>query len=383
MTSTILKNFFEPGTTLLFTHMPRTGGDSLGRTLASYYREHEELQFNETYQAWAALRNFNEDDFNAIKCFRGHGIYHGIHHYIPRSCSYLGMLRKPVDRLVSQYYLYLNDPDNGMHAYIRDNNISLEQFQATNPNVMTNYILGFPHVHKNWPGTADVKKLEHNLLNTFCYLGVTDLYDESIFKLKHDLNWDYYVFWQLSRENRKKIEKEELPEEFINAIKSNNTLDQIAYDIARNKVVQFVDGLSFEQKEELAFYRKARVLFNKLLKNIPTGITRDLLESILQPHYQKFAIVGNLSGIDKAIKEYSLKANSIVKRNIQIQSFISDDFETLYSKITNAQGLEYLNNVDLIIGVSQPAQDYLVKELMKRLGLGSKRVIFALDPPRI
>jgi len=369
--------------TVLFPHIPRTGGDTLNLVLQNYYTQQRSIHFNETYQAWKFLRELEDTDLECIRCFRGHGIYYGIHRYIPRSCTYIQIFRDPVERVISQYYLYMTDTENPMHSHIKDNNITLEEFQQANANLQSMYILGFPHVHQNYPDPADIPLMRQRLEKCFSFLGVTDMFDESIFMLKHALNWKSHVFWQKRRENKKRPPREEIPADLQEKIKLSHLPDSELYHFARQQLASKIDSLSPQLKKELVLYKKGRSLYYELLKNKPPEVLKTFISDIIQPDLSRVAILGNQPKTAPYLEEYIKAANDMLGRSPEVKCYISENMDDLQEQVRQESALGFLKSADLVVALPLPAQDYLIKELVDSLELPRARLVYALMPPAL
>lgn len=101
-----------PADTLLFMHIPKTAGTSLRHLLERMYRGRDSAYLYDPNDMRGAIhpRDFAampEEDRARLALVVGHFQF-GIHEWIPRTATYLTMVRDPIDRLISLYYHYKN-----------------------------------------------------------------------------------------------------------------------------------------------------------------------------------------------------------------------------------------------------------------------------------
>lgn len=102
------------GDTLLFMHLPKTGGTSLRSAVLQAYSDREvgmvygagELEGAMSREQFQALPAEELARFDLIV---GHFPF-GVHRRVPRSSRYVTVVRDPVDRVVSLYFHYRNLP---------------------------------------------------------------------------------------------------------------------------------------------------------------------------------------------------------------------------------------------------------------------------------
>ena len=100
--------------TLIFLHLPKTGGTALRTSLRRAFDPAatalvypaDDLDGAMTREQFAAL---SREDLERLRLVMGHLSY-GVHRRLSHPCRYATIVREPVDRIVSLYYHYRNLP---------------------------------------------------------------------------------------------------------------------------------------------------------------------------------------------------------------------------------------------------------------------------------
>ena len=100
--------------TLLFIHLPKTGGTALRSALQDAFEPSQSAfvygagDLDESISR-AAFEALSDDEIDRLRLVMGHFRY-GVHQRIARPYRYATLVRQPVDRVVSLYYHYVNLP---------------------------------------------------------------------------------------------------------------------------------------------------------------------------------------------------------------------------------------------------------------------------------
>src|SRR3989304_7440515 len=97
----ILKNKSGKYGAVIFLHIPKTAGSSLRKVVERFYspekiyliyeRNHNNMHDRNAFKA------LSDSDKLKIKIFMGH-VSFGLHDFIPQACSYVTMLRDPIEK---------------------------------------------------------------------------------------------------------------------------------------------------------------------------------------------------------------------------------------------------------------------------------------------
>lgn len=254
----------ESQPTILFLHIPKAGGTTLGEFVYNQCRSEDETDEGLVKSGvfFLAYGFFKDSDSSVpenvqmtlqrrdLQAVTGHFSF-GIHEYINRPWTYITLLRNPLERVVSLYhYMKLEDK------------MSLEEFASEPPfkevdNDQTRRIAGVnPKVGALT--TAHLEAAKENLRRHFAVVGITERMDETLVLLKRKLDWTKEIFSYPKNVNPHKPSTNQLSPENIKAILKRNELDFELYDYA----AQLMDGAiateAAEFYDELAQYQARR-----------------------------------------------------------------------------------------------------------------------------
>jgi hypothetical protein len=260
---------------LIFLHIPKTAGSTLRKIIGEQYRENEILkcyyhkQGLSLEKALDDVKALPEERANQIKIILGH-LGFGVHERLPWPCSYMTILRDPVDRVVSGYYHILRDDCHQYQGLVR--NMTLKEYVSSNQlrseaarinavnaldNFQTRLLSGavvraeLSRVTADY-GECSIEMLQlakANLRNHFVAVGISERFDESLKLFGKVLGWPsiYYVKanvgWNRNR-------KEEISSDTLRCIEKYNELDIELYRYARQMFEEAIDrqGLLFKRR---------------------------------------------------------------------------------------------------------------------------------------
>jgi hypothetical protein len=112
---------------LVFMHIPKTAGTSLVSSLMWNYPVHSSLRLNLLGMPLSDLDSIPLERRSRLRLLYGHLPY-GVHKHIPRPCSYVTIVREPVDRVISAYKYVLKTAHHRDHDVVVNGGISLEEY---------------------------------------------------------------------------------------------------------------------------------------------------------------------------------------------------------------------------------------------------------------
>lgn len=236
---------------VVFLHIPKTAGTTLRSIFMKQYQGQELLLCYNNAKKWR-MELKNPAKLRHVKAIAGHFPF-GIHRSIPRKFTYITMLRDPVERVVSLYQHFQRDPNQRYHQKVKQ--MSLKEF--VNCEEIMNVRIGST-AHINNPQTrflsgdktANLEKAIDNLTKNFSVVGVTDLFDESIFLMKKKLSWRNIHYRKLNV-SKKRTKKEDLPKEILDLIEEKNKLDIQLYHHFKQELQKKIRALDAVSLQEL------------------------------------------------------------------------------------------------------------------------------------
>ncbi|MDM5453433.1 sulfotransferase family 2 domain-containing protein [Peribacillus simplex] len=234
----------------IFMHVPKTGGTTLSEILRKQYEVNEIFDHDSYEYKIKKVDQLEEEEKKKIKAVAGH-YYYGIHQHFSKPSNYFTMLRDPVDRVISLYFFLKNQP-----GYERVREMTLEEFVLRDPeaqNLQTMLVSGDP----DYP---DIKKAKENL-KTFSVVGVTELFNETLFCLKKEYAWgDIHYIRKNITKNR--LAKEEVPSDIINLIKKYNAMDMELYNLAKELLYKKLKSLTVDEQKQLEKFKLEQSALN-------------------------------------------------------------------------------------------------------------------------
>jgi len=196
--------------TLIFLHLPRTGGTTLRDILNRQYPNDatfENKTLLDTDQNFNVDNSSEKDQYTLIK---GH-VYFGIHKFIPQSCSYFSMMRDPIERTISAYNYIKNRSSHRDHEIA--NKLTIEDYIERGHNLLVNNgqtrLLAGRDASLSVPfneiNEIHLEQAKENIQNQFLLVGLTERYNESLILLKNLLSWKtptYSIANAVKRENK-------------------------------------------------------------------------------------------------------------------------------------------------------------------------------------
>ncbi|MDQ0200820.1 sulfotransferase family 2 domain-containing protein [Neobacillus ginsengisoli] len=233
---------------VIFMHIPKTGGGTLNSILKKQYQEIEVIRsggFWGDKQPWK--NQFSKNKTKMLQCIRGHFPF-GIHDQFPRKSTYCTMLRDPVERLISLYYHIMSSPDNRM--YPKAKGLTMKQFMESEDFKIQTENMQTRQVSGGISPNLDLAK--ENLQNYFSVVGITDMYNESLFFMGQELGWsNYNINYKKKHVNPNRLTRDQIPIDVINMIEKKNELDIQLYNLSKQNLIERIDQLDRTTKEKL------------------------------------------------------------------------------------------------------------------------------------
>ena len=260
---------------LAFMHIPKTAGTSVTAFLKPHYREDAII---ELLGGAAGNTNFGmpfhklpSEVFERCELVTGHFPRNFLYGYIRRQINYITFLRNPIDLFISRYnYAIRMHPTSigyeksrrlSFLEFLRDDEIKLAYKNTSLTKCILNMappqdicqeeyqrFLRDVNPSQNFVCQPDDVLFEwaKSILDRFLFVGVVELYQESLFLLSYCLGftavWGHYP---LNVTKEKFVEKERLTPEELKAIEDITTVDRRLYEYFRKKMTQQYNEMVF------------------------------------------------------------------------------------------------------------------------------------------
>jgi Galactose-3-O-sulfotransferase len=251
--------------TIIFLHMPRSGGTTLNRLIEWEYGPMSVFAVDPHFYRWSynTLTRSRAFDIPHLKALQGHMPF-GVHALLNTPATYITMLRDPIDRVISEYYFRLHHPRRHPREHREVKTLGLEEYIRTTPrhNVQTKLAAGCRNGYDFLEGecTADTLALaKHNLSRHFSLVGLTERFDESLALAK------VMFGWEIRRHGSFHVERRRPQTDRVPAGVRDLIRDRYRYDVALYEygVTLFNEALAkhaAQVRVEVERIRKARNL---------------------------------------------------------------------------------------------------------------------------
>ena len=248
--------------THIFLHTQKTGGVTIKDMLSRQYDNIFDIkQFKDYDNRRQELSYCSREFQREIELIQGHQ-YFGIHRGLDQECKYFGLLRHPVDKIISLYKSYKRKED--CPQYENANNINLPTFIEKRLDLHFNNgsVRTLSDMYPDEVGYGDVenKHLEQakrNLSKHF-YMGIVEMFDESMVYLHHKLKWRKPPYYSRANSAKKK-DNIEVDEETKKMIRRINHYDLELYYYAKSEFQERIKGIPNFDKRVKIFKIKNRL----------------------------------------------------------------------------------------------------------------------------
>lgn len=224
--------------TILFLHLPKTGGTTLQKILERNFERDEVLTLNgHTLQADIdRFREWPETQRARYRLIKGH-LRFGLHRSVPGAWSYITFLREPTARVLSFYKYASTTRDHYLHCQITQG-ATLKNLLRRNEtpelfNLQTRMIAGdeWNNLGREVDDDA-LRRAEQNLRTHFSFVGLTEEFDASVCLLCRRFHWatPYYRMRNVTEKERC---ANAIDAETREMVREANSLDAKLYKCAR------------------------------------------------------------------------------------------------------------------------------------------------------
>jgi len=266
----------SPSETVIFLHIPRTGGTTFERIPNRNYGRNQTLTFDganhrEEIEKFTRLPELQRAQYKFI---RGH-LYFGFHRLLPGPSTYVAFLREPIARALSFYSYARTHSDHYLYRLLNDEQLSLKELlerKTTHElsNLQTRMIGGASHDRNCLIDRTVLETAKENLRSSFCFVGLTEEFSASMMLLARTLGWRLPV--HIKRNASRKIDDAAMMDAQTHAllleanaldlelytlarqlfeIQLRNAGDSFATELRRFRRLNFFGGRAYEQYESL------------------------------------------------------------------------------------------------------------------------------------
>lgn len=254
-------------TGLIFLHISKTAGMTMYEIISRQYPR-EAIYWVAGHSNREDVQQFMrmpEDQRRRYRCLIGHTSF-GVHEYFLHPVDYLTILREPVDRIVSHYYYVKRSPDNYLHRWVTENDISLDEYVNSGhaselSNGQTRMLCGIrsmDSVFGNEPVTEAALEAAMRNLESIACIGLTERFDESLLVFQKRLGWKH-IHYVKKNVTQSRSRTNAIPKETVRAIQEQNRLDMELYDYGRRLFEDRYRRYDIAPRHLVSFARRNRV----------------------------------------------------------------------------------------------------------------------------
>lgn len=270
----------EQEKTVIFVHIPKTGGTTFKTIIERQYKSQSVFLFKRPPErSLAEFKELPEAKKREIKFIQGHMRF-GLHEFFPQQCTYITILRDPVDRIISLYYFILRNPKNAVHNEVVSRNMSLKDWVSSGITTLVNnnhtrFLCTTEAVTKDGQcSTEMLESAKKNIQERFAVVGLMERYDETLLLLKRNLGWKTPLYIK-SNVTKNRPVKETISKDTIEMIERYNELDIELYRYGRERFEEqlnqspYLSGMEMKQFQLLnRIYSKAYPFYQRVLNTL-------------------------------------------------------------------------------------------------------------------
>ena len=259
----IMKDLF------IHLHIPKTGGTTLRDIIQRQYRSEKILMIPKLEESENILKEVSTSQINQLKLIQGH-LKYGLHNHFHRRAKYFAIIRDPINRVLSTYYYVLSQKNNPQNLSTSNNQMTIYDFVQSGVNPFL--INGQTQLISGKTGEIDNPIIEseelfslakENIENDFLFLGITEMFDETILILKNMLGW-HMPYYSIANRTKKKPNYDAVNPTIISFIKEHNQLDIKLYNITKTSLLNRIAEENNIFQNRINKFKKINRLLNPL-----------------------------------------------------------------------------------------------------------------------
>ena len=250
-------------------HIPKTGGTTLRDIIQRQYRAEKILMIPKLDESENIIKEISASHINQLKLIQGH-LKYGIHNHFHRRAKYFAIIRDPINRVLSTYYYVLSQKNNPQNLSTANNQMTIYDFVQSGVNPFL--INGQTQLISGKTGEIDNPIIEseelfslakENIENDFLFLGITEMFDETILILKNMLGW-HMPYYSIANRTKKKPNYDAVNPTIISFIKEHNQLDIKLYNITKTSLLNRIAEENDIFQDRINKFKKINKLLNPL-----------------------------------------------------------------------------------------------------------------------
>lgn len=268
----MITDTFQSEKAIIFLHIPKTAGTTLHRIIERQYQPEQLYSPGLTKgHAVGELAKLSKERRAQIRMFRGHMGF-GVHRHLPRPSTYMTVLRRPVDRVISYYYFIRRTAHHYLHDSVKSEELNLRMFIESKAHVMidnaqTRILSGVWHGPAFGECTPEMLEMaKNNLHESFAVVGLTERFDETLFLMKRAFGWRN-LFYTHQNVTPNRPSRDGLSPDTLQAVMKANQLDIDLYQYA----TKLFEGQIGQQEPSFTMEVKIFQLSNRLLSGLIWG----------------------------------------------------------------------------------------------------------------
>ena len=259
----IMKDLF------IHLHIPKTGGTTLRDIIQRQYQSEKILMIPKLDESEDILKEVSTSQINQLKLIQGH-LKYGIHNHFHRRAKYFAIIRDPINRVLSTYYYVLSQKNNPQNLSTSNNQMTIYDYvqSGVNPfliNGQTQLISGKTgNIENPIIKSEELFSLaKENIENDFLFLGITEMFDETILILKNMLGW-HMPYYSIANRTKNKPNYDAVDPTVISFIKEHNQLDIKLYNITKTSLLNKIAEENDIFQNRINKFKKINKLLNPL-----------------------------------------------------------------------------------------------------------------------
>ena len=228
--------------TIIFLHIPKTGGRSLQNIILRQYSVEEVI--TDAHQKLGEIAAWSDEHKRAIRYIQGHFVF-GIHKSFPQKCKYITLLRDPIDRIISHYYYIKRSASHPLNRVVEEQRLDLDGYVTSGicDEVRNDQVRLIAGVERG--GSIDEAKMlsmaKENIDKEFLVVGLMEKFDETLMLLKKRLNLRW-VYYGVRNQTLKRPLKEQIPVSTLRLIAEKNQADMDLYAYAKDNLSRMIES---------------------------------------------------------------------------------------------------------------------------------------------